>query len=173
MLGSNSAWGVFMWESSIPLLSFFSPSHRPSLFASLLISLIKHIHCSPPAIALQQQIRQSARIHTYIVCCWEMGSCLKWPGRDRRITDRQRYKLWSQGTHTHTQICDFFCFPLTYDKKYKLRQDAYTLTFTHRCKACTPEVGNSQTWSTLLTSISKGIWQIAVRWWNGVYVCFR
>lgn len=48
-----------------PFLSFFSPSYRPSLLPSSLISLIKDILCSPLAIALQQQIKQSARTHTH------------------------------------------------------------------------------------------------------------
>lgn len=99
MLGSNSAWGVFTWESSPPLLSFFSPSHRPSLLSSSLISLIKDILCSPPAIALQQQIRQSARTHTSSAAgrWWAAGNG---QAETDRITDGQR------GTSTRLQMCE-------------------------------------------------------------------
>lgn len=117
------------------LLSLFSPSHRPSLLSSTLIGLIKDIHCSPPAIALQQQIRQSARSHTHThthttraVCCWETVSRRKWPERYRQKhrTGEEKKKvqaadLESTHTHAHRQTKSRMDLPLTHSARRGVR----------------------------------------------------
>ncbi len=84
--------------------------HRSS--PPLLISLIKDILCSPPAIALQQQIRQSARVHTHRLLRGDGGSSKNGQAETDRISDGQKQKHRAADlkcTHTSTWIC-VFCF---------------------------------------------------------------
>lgn len=62
----------------------FPPSHHPSLLSPSLISPIKDILCSPPAMALQQQIRQFARTHTHHLLWGERVGCWKSAMREIR-----------------------------------------------------------------------------------------
>lgn len=56
----------------------------------------------------------------------------------------------------------FFALHFTYNRN----------TQAHTCSqlACTLELANSQTWSTLLTSGSEWLWQIGVCWWIGACI---
>lgn len=114
--------GVCLPERPVsPFLSFFSPSYRPSHLPSSLIRLIKDILCSPPAIALQQQIKQSARTHTHRLL-WGDGGLLEMARQGQAELQRvQRADVKCAPTQTHRFT----------DNKMEILGQVHTVQYIH------------------------------------------
>lgn len=162
---------VYLRRLYPPLLSFFSPSHRPSLPSSSLISLIKDILCSPPAIALQQQISQSARTRTHRLLRGRRRAAGNGQAEADRITDGQWYTQRAADVKcapTQTQFFIYFLDACTYS--------THTSAHTHRRVHKLSDLkysANKQEWASLTNWRALMNWLVCVLWLTTLGVMSR
>lgn len=118
--------GVCLPERPVSLFLSFSPTYSPLHLSSSLIRLIKDILCSPPAVALQQQIKQCARTHTHSLL-WGDGGLLVMARQGQAELQRvQRADIKCAPTQTHK---------FTNNKIEILRQAHGVHSYAFICKA--------------------------------------